>query len=183
MKVYWQNSNFQLAYFIAGKCHTADEAYRVLKSQLDGRETAIAFQRRNGIEALLQRKMRGDDLDAIDRQTIGCFEEACRERDFINLLIERLQPHRKYAHLPDHEAHQACQLEEWAREFAFRAETYIASTGSVPADQLAAMRLHPWFEEMIAPRMTELLAQVARGEPLALSAKPLLPALLENKAA
>ena len=39
--MHWRNSNFQIKHFIAGKCHTPDEAYRMLLQQWEDRELAI----------------------------------------------------------------------------------------------------------------------------------------------
>lgn len=174
----WQNSNFQIAYFLAGKCHTPDEAYRVLKSQLADREQAIAQAHRNKVLALYDKNR--NDLDAIDRTTLDCFEQALREADFIRLCLAKIEPFRKYAHLPDFEAHQAAQLDEWELEFIFRAENYIACEGRIPAEQLAAMRLHPRFKTSIAPVLQQLTNDARSGQ-LPLSDKPQWTQQLEFK--
>lgn len=179
--MHWRNSEFQIVAFIVGKCHTADEAFRVACEQLEDREVAIASALRFSWGKLWRRFVNflHRERDALDRQADACYEAALRERDFLKTVIQRLEPHRKYAALTDAAAHQACQRNEWAAELKFRAENFIASQGSVPADHLAAMRQHPDFETAIAPHVQSLLEQAQAGK-LTLSAKP-VALLLENK--
>ena len=39
--MHWRNSQFQTIHFIIGKCHTADEAYRMVCQQLEEREQVV----------------------------------------------------------------------------------------------------------------------------------------------
>lgn len=144
-----KNSHFQYTYFLAGKCHTADEAYRVLKDQLDDRELAI--------------EMNQDKVPAGDKRGQELLAEAKRERDFIQNMIATIDPFRKYRHLPDHEAMQACQREEWGLELIRRAENFLLMSGAIPADQIEAMRLHPDFDEVIFPRIMAIEQARLRG--------------------
>lgn len=163
--MHWQNSNFQIAHFLAGKCHTADEAFRVLRQQLEDREVALATAAR-----FSWRKLWREFLllfmkpDALDLQARACIDQAQREAAYIRSLLAQIEPARKLAHLPDHLAYQFAQQEEWRRELIYRAENYIASLGAIPPEQLATMRLHPEFKDMIAPRIQKMLAAQKSGQ-------------------
>ena len=195
-----RNSQFQYVYFIAGKAHTADEAYRLLKDQLEERETAIALEEANALRREEKRfnASRSDskyqitaellELDAAEKTLLLCREEAVRERDFLLKMIEVIQPYRRYSHLPDHEAYQACQQEEWMLELMFRAENQLLQNGTISADLWEAMRLHPNFTSQILPHINQvqstgqkqLLGAPAFKKPLAAllpnpEARPALP--------
>ena len=170
-----KNSHFQYAAFIAGRCHTADEAHRILRDQWEDRDVAIkTFEaslirqeaKREKAAALaedptakpwerLEAKADVIEIEAKNAQARACYDEAVRERAFLEELIASIQPYRKYAHLPDYEAMQACQREEWRLEFMTRIENYMMTSGTVPADQLAAMRQHPDFHTAIYPYLLE----------------------------
>ena len=131
--MYWRNSSFQVLSFIIGKCHTSDEMHRKLLELREERDLAIknaeasqlkdkAKRMRNKIEQdvaketndeprLLEAQAELMEMDAFVAQGKSCFEEALRERDYIDTLLAKVEPHRKYAHLPLHEANQACQME------------------------------------------------------------------------
>jgi len=68
-------------------------------------------------------------------------------------IMDKLEPMRKYAHLPVLEATEACQQEEWCLELQGRAENYIASQGFIPADHISTMRSHPEFLTRILPHI------------------------------
>ncbi len=188
--MHWKNSNFQTENFIAGRCHTADEAYRVLLQQLEDRNMAIATAHRchvrwrkwvmrdaPGLARALLRWARLVRGDALDENSVACYEEALREAAHLRELISQLEPQRKFRHLPPWEAHQAAQREEWKLELMWRAENFIASQGTIPHDHLATMRMHPDFESEIAPRVAEML-RLARTDEYLLKGKTLL---LENR--
>lgn len=159
--MHWRNSQFQTIHFIIGACHTADEAWRKAKEQLEEREMALVAQPDGA----------AIPDDARGRNTMACLDECKREIDFLKDVIARLEPHRKYRDLPDHEAHQACQREEWALEFKFRAENYLLSAGTIPADQLAAMRVHPDWPQ-IQNHINTTRALLATGQPLPMLQSP-----------
>ena len=182
--MYWQNSNFQLKHFIAGNCHTADEAYRVLKQQWEDRDLAVrnaeASQMRAEAKNMRCREKltnkdssEADQLEALaDLKEMEVFEEqgkavldaAERERDYIQHLIDEVQPYRKYAHLPDHEAHQLAQEEEWMEELKWRAENFLGSQGFIPSDHLATMRMHPAWDEHLLPHVQTLVEMSKSGK-------------------
>ena len=179
------NSQFQYLFFIVGKCHSADEAYRMLHNELEGREVAIKTYEAS-LLSIRAEKMRLDfvrehaktewerlaataDLAKIEaNKPLGavCYQEALRERAFIQKLIDFVQPHRQFAHLPDHEAMQACQFHEWQEEMKFRAENYVLAEGRIPADQLGAMRLHPAFDDEIMPHIEACIEMAKQGKRL-----------------
>lgn len=168
--MYWRNSNFQILYFLVGKCHTPDEAYRQLLQLHEERDTAVKAQeayvcqheaKRLRALRILRNPLRSKaaKLDAqavlIEQQILAqqqknCLDQAVRERTFIEELIARIEPLRKFAHLPDYEAHQQTQREEWYLELVKRAENCLLGQGYIPHDQLAAMRAHPDWEKIHA---------------------------------
>ena len=189
------NSQFQYVYFLVGKCHTADEAYRIIKDQLEDRTLAIRVyeagekKRRakrirideqiNPLEhpaTRLEAEAELEELQAHEGQAKACYDEALREKAFLEDLLERLQPYRKYSHLQDHEAMQACQREEWLYELLQRVENYVQAQGSVPPDQFAAMRLHPDFDNVIMPHILAAVEHRRSGK-LLISRPPMANAM------
>jgi len=186
--MHWRNSNFQILHFIVGACHTADEAYRKLYELREERNVALKQSEASSLlqqAKLLRHKRQLDSDDAAEvleaqagilelestrEQTEACIEAAKKEVEFIDNLIERIEPHRKYKNLPALEAHQATQREEWLYELKSRAENFLLSGGGIPADQLAVMRMHPGWEEEILPH----IESVKRGEVLLHRSKPKL---------
>ena len=115
------------------------------------------------------------ELDSFKAQGQACIDQAAREVEFIGHLIARLEPHRQYRHLELHAAHQACQLEEWRWELVWRAENYIASTGNIPPDHLATMRMHPEWMTFIGPRVDNMMQARASGNAIGLdSPRPMV---------
>ena len=80
----------------------------------------------------------------------------------IQLIMDELEPQRKYAHLPLLEAASASQREEWLLEFKRRTENYLLSIGTIPEDQLNAMRNHPDFEAEIVPHVKQIAHQISK---------------------
>jgi len=79
----------------------------------------------------------------------------------ITSIMAELEPQRKYANLPVLEAAQAAQREEWLLEFRRRTENYLLSIGTIPEDQLNAMRNHPDFESNLVPYITNVLQKIS----------------------
>jgi hypothetical protein len=165
------NTNFQIAYFIAGSCFTADAAYFALLNQRDERQRALTASESSEIrrqarrieidrdlaheDPVVQLRAQADLVDwTADQQQMAELTRACEEElAFIDLCIERVQPLRKYSHLPEGEAAEACQREEFAREFQYRIENYLMTTGSIPHNELASMRQHPDFNNQLLPHI------------------------------
>ena len=143
------NSDFQTAYFLAGACHTPDGAYAVLCSQRENREVAL-FEAESHLAEFL-----GQDTP-IARMFMRNYDGAKAELAFIDKCIQALQPHRRYKDLPDAEAHEASQQEEWKLELIHRAENHMLTSGTIPADHFATMRMHPEFKTAIVPAIKRI---------------------------
>ena len=170
------NSDFQLKYFLAGSCHTVDGAWALMYGQKIDIESKIRYAniaelRRNakysGAEEILKAPSTTEaarlnaeaDIQEIENEKITSemnLKAAMDELDCIIKLMEELEPHRKYGHLPLLEANEACQREEWLGELKTRAENYLVCQGSIPHDQLSTMRSHPDFETDLVPYIKEI---------------------------
>jgi hypothetical protein len=170
------NSNFQLAYFIAGKCYTADAAYIALLNQRDDRVLALnnarvqaikSRARRQRIEqdmltadAIAQLELQADllEIELAQPMTDQLVMAAQDELAFIDLAILRVQPLRQYAHMSDADAAEACQREEFRLEFQHRIENYMITTGQIPANEFESMRRHPDFQTVLLPHIQQVQA-------------------------
>jgi hypothetical protein len=171
-----QNHNFQIAYFLAGSCHTADGAYALLCDLKEDRQTAIdgysVSQLRGEAKEIRANKLlisiddaekkegKADLLELENNKKTGkiLYQAALDELDFIDKCIEVIQPLRLYKGLSDPEAHEASQHEEWKLELIRRAEnSMLTSGGQIPSDLFDTMRMHPAFQKEIAPRLEEIL--------------------------
>jgi hypothetical protein len=166
-----QNHDFQIAYFIAGSCQTPDAAYAILCDLREDRSNAIksfnAHNLRDQAKMIkAQRKLQDDDeavrlegqadieeMKAMVETTQKNYDAALAELAFIDKCMERLQPLRQYAHLPDAEAHEAAQHEEWKLQLIHTAENHILNSGMIPPDHFATMRMHPSFATEILPAL------------------------------
>lgn len=176
------NSDFQLRYFIANNCHTADIAWCVLYEQkLDIftklEATKARLVRRKAKKLEIDEKFKSvSEVDRLNAQADlidwesgeGMLEMAIKgaeqELATIESLMAELEPQRKYGHLPVLEASQAAQREEWLLEFKRRTENYLLSIGTIPEDQLNAMRNHPDFEAEIVPHVKQVSYQINKSD-------------------
>jgi len=176
------NSDFQLRHFIANQCHTADVAWCVMYEQkidiqikLDA--TKARLLRRKAKKLEIDQNLNSDDpiqkltaeADLLEWQSgEGLLEMAIlgaeQEIRTITSIMEELEPQRKYAHLPILEAAQAAQREEWKLEFKHRIENYLLSRGTIPEDQLQAMRSHPDFEAELVPHVQNMIEKISSSE-------------------
>lgn len=176
------NSDFQLRHFIANQCHTADVAWCVMYEQkldiqikLD--VTKARLIRRKAKKLEIDNNLNTNDpiqklnaeADLLEWQSsdgmlemaiLGAEQEICT----ITQIMNELEPRRKYAHLPLLEAAQAAQQEEWKLEFKHRIENFLLSRGTIPEDQLQAMRSHPDFESELVPHVQEMVHKIANNE-------------------
>lgn len=177
-----QNHDFQIAYFLAGSCHTPDAAYALLSDLHEDRDNAIksyeASKMREQAKVIrAERLMNSEDAaDQLDGQADIVEIEAMRitveknlaaavaERTTIEKCMAKLEPLRKYAHLSLPEANQAAQAEEWKFELIRRAEDFMITTGSIPTDHFATMRMHPEFKTAIMPAMKAIRSNMASGD-------------------
>lgn len=175
------NSDFQLRHFIAGSCHTADGAWAVLYNQKLDIEVKLAatkaqILRREVRRAELESRVASNVLeeklleaDWIEfRSTDGLLELAVqgaeKELETIKSLMDEYAPHRKYSHLPLLEASEAAQRDEWLLEFKNRVENYLLTQGTIPHDQLEAMRQHPDFELEIVPHIKNMMISISQAK-------------------
>jgi hypothetical protein len=180
-----QNHDFQIMHFLAGKCGTPDGAYAVLCDLRAEREAAIAHyrvcQKRNKAKRLrleavitsnesdaLEREADLEEMDNAEHTNKVLFGVAEDELAFINKVIAAIQPMRKYAHLPDSEAHEAMQEEEWLQELLERAENMMFCHGTPSPDELTTMRAHPAFKTEILPALIDMERAVKEGNRAAL---------------
>jgi hypothetical protein len=168
------NTNFQIAYFIAGNYHTPDAAYFALRNLQTERQRAVDSipiaeikwrAARMKLEQKLKSSVEYERLEAqgelqeleLEIKNFQPLSESARaELQFITECIEKIQPLRKYAHLPDIEAAEACQAEEWGMELQRRAENYLLTSGTIPHDHFNTMRLHPAFETQLLPHIEKI---------------------------
>ena len=94
------------------------------------------------------------DLAELDVYVQVCAKNiaaALAELDTLQRCIDAIRPLRKFAHLPDPEAHEAAQHDEWKLELIHRAENYLLTTGTISPDHFVTMRQHPAFMTEILP--------------------------------
>ena len=182
IKYFRQNTNFQIAYFIAGSCHTPDAAYFALKNAHYERSQAVVLipaselrlkAKRIEIERQLVSNDPVEQLKGqaelihyeVDKANFDQLSASAKsEVDFIEECIRRIEPLRKYSHLSDIEAAEACQAEEWLLELQRRAENYLLTTGTIPHDHFNTMRQHPGFKNHLLPHINNLHIAIANGE-------------------
>ena len=173
---HFQNSNFQIEAWIAGKAHTAWEKYRLLCNQLENRQMALAqveaaaIRQKAQVAKLNHLKTIGIEwevleveanlLEAASNREVGdrCIESARQEVEFIKSLIAQLEPQLEATRVngyTDQQMFQHNQSDEWAAELLHRAENHYISRifGGFPPDQIDAMRSHPQFETKILPTL------------------------------
>lgn len=178
-----QNHDFQIAYFLAGDCHTPDGAYSLLCDLREDRLNALnlveAGQLRERAKRLRAEKLLAstDEADRLDGQadiseidamaaTVQRNVEAAKaELATIEKCMEILQPMRLYRHLSDAQAHEAAQRAEWKHELIRRGENYLMTQGTIPADHFNTMRLHPDFKSDILPALAGVKALVLSRDP------------------
>jgi hypothetical protein len=168
-KTHRQNHDFQIAYFLAGACHTPDGAYALLCDLKEDRENAIknyevSLIRTQAKKLKIEKELSSEDpireleaqadlleLKNGEEQGKVLVSAARDELAFICHCIELIRPWRKYADLSDSKAHEAAQQEEWKFELMHRAENFLLTTGTIPTDHFATMRQHPDFKTDILP--------------------------------
>lgn len=182
------NHDFQLQYFMANHCHTPDAAYALLYAQKVDMESKVKHGeaqklRRQIARAKAQAVLEDAYASEIDKMEARAdlleqessdytwemnFEGAKQELATIERLMAELEPLRKYAHLPILEANEACQREELLHELKCRAENFLMTQGTIPADQLDTMRCHPDFRQEILPHIAMISAIIRNGGDLGL---------------
>lgn len=187
-----QNHDFQIAYFLAGSCHTPDAAYALMCDLYEDRNNAISLceaaklrerakrikaeQLLNSTDEAEQLEGQADllEIDAMSETVQRNVDAAIAERNTIKKCMDRLEPLRKYAHLPLPEAHEAAQRDEWRLELTYRAENYLITQGSIPCDHFSTMRMHPDFNDFILPKINHMTDLILSGNRSAIM-KNMLP--------
>lgn len=179
------NHDFQIAYFLAGSCHTPDGAYALLCDLREDRQNALSMVKASKLRQQAKRLkaekflvMPVEMTDPVSRleaeadlAEISAFIEtelrniAAAEAELatIQKCMDVLEPMRKYAHLELAQAHEAAQFEEWKLELMHRAENHLLTTGMIPTDQFATMRMHPAFVTDILPVINRVTALIKEG--------------------
>jgi hypothetical protein len=194
---HWQNSQTQIRAWIVNKAHTPWEKYRLLCNQLENRKQALSqveasekrrqarlaefkYLQEHGTEwEKLEAEAEILEAEAGRELSNSCIEAARQEVEFIELLIQELEPDLEATRISgydDQQMFQFIQEEEWARELIHRAENHYISRifGGFPAEQIDAMRSHPQFESHILPALKqmhrEFMPQIAMANTLSSAA-------------
>lgn len=177
-----QNHDFQIIHFLIGSCHTPDAAYALCQDLREERFNAIENYKVSKIKEkskilkankLLNSPDQADQLDGeaelleiANNAASGevLYDTACKELIFIDDCISKLRPNCKYRDLPDDEACQLMQQEEWKFELIRRAENILISQATgIPSDQLDTMRMHPEFTTAILPAIASIKESITTG--------------------
>jgi hypothetical protein len=179
-----QNHDFTILYNLVGACHTADQAHALLLDLREERQMAldnyevqkIRYEAReirarrmlDSADKAVQAEGRAEMMELSHNRRYGeVLSAAARDEvAFIDRCIAEIQPRRKYAHLPEAEAVEAIQAEEWELELMARVENFLATTGTIPPDEFANMRTHPRFAESILPHINEIATVLKRPDGL-----------------
>ena len=176
------NSDFQLRHFVAGSCHTPDGAWNLLYEQM----LDIKIKLETTKARMIRREIKRDMLKERSQQNLNKYERMELEAELIEFnssegllelalqgaeqelasiqsMMAELEPMRQFAHLPFLEATEAAQRLEWLGEFKHRCENYLVSMGTIPHDQLEAMRKHPDFEQEIVPHVQQLSLKLEKS--------------------
>ena len=187
VKYHKKNTNFQIENFLVKSAHTPDNAYFQLLELKEEREMALdAFKvgemrreaKRLALDETLKTGTKAEKLEAEadlleisngEKYERNMYSALMDELAFIERKINEIEPLRKYAHMDLVSAHEASQQEAWLEELKCRAENYLLSTGSIPADQLTTMRLHPDFKSMIEPKIVEVKKMIMENSKILLN--------------
>lgn len=176
---HFQNSNFQIEAWVAGKAHTPWEKYRLLCNQLENRQLALSQTEAAAkhMEAKIAKfnhlktlgiewevlEVEAELIEARSNREVGdrCIESARQEVKFIESMIAQLEPQLEATRLQgytDQQMFQHNQSTEWMAELLHRAENHYISRifGGFPPDQIDAMRSHPHFESQILPALKQM---------------------------
>lgn len=145
------NSDFQIVYFLVGSCHTADGAYAKLCNLKEDRELAL-FE----AEKVVNQHKGSEEIPS--KLFMRNYNAALKELATIQDCINRIQPLRKFADLPDDEAHEMAQVDEWRLEIINQIENNMIALGGIPPELINTARMHPDFAQEILPKIVEIKA-------------------------
>jgi hypothetical protein len=176
------NHDFQIVYFLAGACQTPDAAYALLCDLRDDRQDALnsvkAADLRTQAKAIRARRMMNSEDEAIQLEgqadmaeiealldtTQKNIDAAEAELSTILKCMAAVEPLRKFKHLPEAQAHEAAQEEEWKLKLIHMAHNHMMVSGTVPADHFATMRLHPAFKSEMLPALNDMRKQIVNAQ-------------------
>ncbi len=177
------NHDFQIVHFLVGACHTADGAYALLCDLHEDRDNALksfeASHLREKAKILRANKVlnnstdeaekleaRADivEIEALSATVARNLAAAKAELTTIETCMARIEHLRRFKHLPAAQAHEAAQADEWKFELINRAENHILTTGRIPTDHFATMRMHPAFESDIYPAVRNIETAILQGK-------------------
>lgn len=173
VKYHKKNTNFQIEHFLMKAAHTPDNAYFQLLELKEERDMAVDSYnvgklRREAKRMKIDEMLQGSEADKkeaeadlleishAEKYEDSMYEATMDELAFIQSKLDELEPKRKHGHMDLISAHEASQQEAWLEELKVRAEAYLLTTGTIPADQLITMRLHPDFMGIIHPYILEV---------------------------
>lgn len=179
-----QNSDFQIAHFLVGSCHTPDGAYALLCDLKEDRINALNQVKAGALKkkaktmkyrAIMEDSTKEEwerieaEAELAEMEGWAATEErniraAEAELATIEHCMAQVQPLRKFAHLPDPQAHQAAQQDEWREELIYRAENFMLTGGGIPPDHFATMRQHPDFAMVILPAVDQIKGMIEQGQ-------------------
>jgi hypothetical protein len=182
------NHDFQIAYFIAGSCQTADAAWSILSDLKEDRSNAVksfkAYNLRDRAKIKRAEQVIAkfidphtgnvepaneddpeymealadiEELRALSETVQKNYDAGLAELAFIQKCMDKLEPLRKFAHLPDAEANEAAQYTEWKLQLVHTAQNHLLSTNHIPHDHWDTMRMHPAFEAEILPAVSQFM--------------------------
>lgn len=171
-----QNTNFQLAYFLAGTCSTPDGAWNMMYGQKLAVENALEAGKVQRIEIKIKRlkaqrvldsssdeieilEAEKDIIEANNQERMLDLNEkgAKQELETITKLMDTLEPLCKYDTSDPHSHQEESQWEEWKGEFKNRIENMLISNSiGIPYDHIQAMRAHPDFNNEILPHILQV---------------------------
>lgn len=181
--MHWKHSKYQILHTIVANCHTYDEAYRVLRELEEDYDLSVklatAEHKRTNAKEIAANLILADehetdfnklnstaDLDTVKARipsVQSCLNVAVDTLKFLRLCIDKINPHRMYGNLPDHEAHQACQYLEWKLDLIWKSYNMVCASGSMSYDHFINIKLHPESDKLM-PVVESFLSTIRDGK-------------------
>ena len=186
-KQHRQNTDFQLAFFLAASCSTPDGAWSLMYGQRLSVESALEAGKAQRLDIKIKRlkaeRVLANSTDEIERleaerdiieansaeRVLDLNERGAREElATIEKLMAKLKPLCQHDTSDPHAHQESAQWDEWKGEFKRRAENMlIANSVGIPYDHIEAMRSHPDFAAEILPHIMQtgaVLSDAARKQ-------------------
>lgn len=175
VKYHKKNTNFQIENFLIKGAHTPDNAYFQLLELKEERMMALDAYNVGVLKTEAKKKRinflmkQADEISKIELEAeykeISNWEKYEKEMylalmdelAFIERKLHEIKPLCKYVDKMDLiTAHEEAQREAWLIELQQRAENYLITTGTIPADELKTMKNHPDFNTSILPKIADV---------------------------